>query len=68
MRNYFYKSCPFEPSSCSGCVAERKVPYNRFQKVWLALRIGYIKEASRLILGKSDNYIWEGTERNPMPF
>ena len=42
--------------------------YTRFEEICLALRIGYFREAVRLLLGKTSNYIWEGTEENPMPW
>ena len=42
--------------------------YTRFEEFFLALRIGYFKEAIRLLCGKRSNYIWEGLEQNPMPF
>ena len=42
--------------------------YTRFQEFCLALRIGYYKEAWRLLRGRQSRYIWEGLEDNPMPF
>ena len=42
--------------------------YTRFQEFCLALRIGYFREAWRLLRGKPSRYIWEGEENNPMPF
>ena len=42
--------------------------YTRFEKIMLCLRIGYFKEAIRLIRGKYSHYLWETHEDNPMPF
>ena len=42
--------------------------YTRFEEICLAIRIGYFKEAIRLLIGKRSSYIWEGIEDNPMPF
>ena len=42
--------------------------YNHFEEICLAIRIGYFKEAWRLICGKQSSYIWEGLENHPMPF
>ena len=42
--------------------------YTRFQEFFLALRIGYFREAWRLLRGKPSRYIWEGMENCPMPF
>lgn len=42
--------------------------YSRCAEIFLALRIGYFKEAWRLMCGKRSNYIWEGNENNPFPF
>ena len=42
--------------------------YTRFEEFFLALRIGYYKEAWRLLRGKPRRYIFEGIENNPMPF
>ena len=44
------------------------VKYKRYEEFFLALRIGYFKEAYRIATGKPSNYIWEGLEDNPMPF
>ena len=49
-------------------VKRKGTSYTQYQKVVLALRIGYYKEAFRLICGKPSNYIWEGCEDNPLPY
>ena len=47
---------------------EHPAYYTRLERFFLALRIGYYKEAWQLLRGKPSNYIWEGMENNPMPF
>ena len=42
--------------------------YTRREEFFLAIRVGYFREAWRLLRGKPSNYIWEGLENNPMPF
>ena len=42
--------------------------YTRFEEFFLALRIGYYKEAWRLLIGKQRRYFFEEIEDNPMPF
>ena len=42
--------------------------YTRCEEFFLALRIGYFKEAWRMLCGKRSSYFWEGTENSPFPF
>lgn len=42
--------------------------YTRFEQFFLALRIGYFKEAWRLVRGKESGYVWEEWENMPIPF
>ena len=51
-----------------GDIQKPLVKYTRLEEFCLALRIGYFKEAIRLLRGKQSRYIWEGLEDNPMPF